>query len=164
MLNKFIITILFVFFVNGLCAQNSYTKDEIDMKLELQQERVNSKLDAIERENNSIDSKITAQDKQIGHQDKQIENLKFIFGMLLSVIAIAVGLGAFFVDKRNKERFLDLEEELKAAKEDALQELKRIKDIANLEVRLAKAELNQIQSEAKKIQQKEEINESKAQT
>ena len=154
MLNKFILITFFISATFALSAQNVYSKEEVDIKLELQQERINSKLDAVERENNSIDAKIVAQDKQIAYQDKQIENLKFIFGILLSVIGIVVAAGSFFIDKRNKERFADLEEELNAAKDDALEELKRIKEIADMEIRMAKIELNEIKSETKKLQEK----------
>ena len=153
MLNKFILITFFISATFALSAQNVYSKEEVDIKLELQQERINSKLDAVERENNSIDAKIVAQDKQIAYQDKQIENLKFIFGILLSVIGIVVAAGSFFIDKRNKERFADLEEELNAAKDDALEELKRIKEIADMEIRMAKIELNEIKSETKKLQE-----------
>ena len=128
----------------GLQAGEYYSKEEVDMKLELQQEKINAKLDAVERENNSIDSKMAAQDKQMNYQDKQIENLKFIFGAFLSVIGIFVAVAAFLIDKRNKERLREMEVELKEAKDDALKELNRIKDIANMEIRVARAELNEI--------------------
>lgn len=147
-LNKVAITLLFGLSISSSYAENTYTKDEIDMKFELQQEKIDSKLSIMERENNSIDTKLAS-------QDKQIENLKFIFGILLSLIAITVAVGTFFVNNRNKERFADLEDELKATKEDALQELNRIKEIANLEVKLAKAELNIIKFETEQL--KEEL-------
>lgn len=151
MFNKFIFTTLFIVLsASGLKAQDSYSKNEVDIKLELQQERVNSKLDAVERENNTIDIKLAA-------QDKQIENLKFIFGILLSLIALAVTFSSIFIDKRNKERLADLEEELKTAKDDAIEELNRIKEIANLEVRMAKVELDEIRAETKRFLGKEEM-------
>lgn len=143
MFNKIIVSLLFLF-STAINAQNTYTKEEINLKFDLQQERIDSKLNSMERENSSIDTKLAS-------QDKQIENLKFIFGIFLSIIAIAVALGAFFVNNRNKERFVDLEEEIKTTKEDALQELNRIKEIANLEVRLAKAELEAIRLETERL-------------
>ena len=143
-IRKIILTLLFCCLIPIAYTQNTYTKDEIDLKFELQQEKIDSKLNVMERENNSIDNKLAS-------QDKQIENLKYIFGILLSLIAIVVGTGAFFVNNRNKERFSDLEDELKSTKEDALQELNRIKDIANLEVKLAKAELNALKFEAEQV-------------
>lgn len=151
MLNKFILIALLALMALAIGAQNVYNKDEVDMKLEIQQERINSKLDAMERENNSIDAKLAAQDKQIVAQDKQIDNLKSFFGILLSLIGIVVAGGAFFINKRNKEQFLDMERELKSAKDDALQELTRIKEIADLEVRLAKAELSEVKSETNRL-------------
>lgn len=151
---KIILILIFSYPSSILVPQNGYTKDEVDMKFELMQERINSKLDASERENKSIDAKLAAQDKQIAYQDKQIENLKFIFGILLSLIAIIVAVGSIFINNRNKERFSDLESDIKETKDDALQELKNIKDIANLEVRMAKAELNEIQVETQKIKDK----------
>lgn len=144
MQSKTFLILLFLLSLSSIKAQETYTRDEIDMKFELQQDKINSKLNAIERENNSIDAKLAS-------QDKQIENLKFIFGILLSLITIGIALGAFFVNNRNKERFVDLEEELKATREDALQELNRIKEIANLEVKLAKAELRAVKFEIEQL-------------
>ena len=151
MLKKIALFILVVSTVE-LQAQDYYSKEEVDMKLELQQEKINAKLDAVERENNSIDTKMAAQDKQMNYQDKQIETLKFIFGAFLSVIGIFVAVAAFFIDKRNKNRLSEMEEELKNAKDDALKELNRIKDIANLEIRVARAELKEIEQETKSLE------------
>lgn len=136
--------LFFIFSVSPIYSQSSYSKDEINLKFELQEEKIDSKLNVMEREYNSIDTKLAS-------QDKQIENLKYIFGILLSLIAVIVGAGSFFINNRNKERFSDLEDELKATKEDALQELNRIKDIANLEVKMAKTELNALKSEAEQL-------------
>lgn len=139
--------ILFMLLALPVVAQNNYSKEEIDLKLILQEERIKSKLEGVEYENNAIDAKLAAQDKQIAYQDKQIENLKYIFGIVLSLIGIAVAATAFFINRRNQERFKDLENELKTAKDDALQELNRIKEIANLEIRMAKTELKEIKLE-----------------
>lgn len=156
MFSRFVLIILILtFYTVNVHTQNLYSKDEVDIKLELLQEKISAKLDAVERENSLIDIKIAAQDKQIANQDKHIENLKFIFGVLLSAIGVIVAAAAFFIDHRNKERLSDLEEELKTAKDDAIEELNRIKEIANLEVRLAKAELNEIKAETKNLLKKQ---------
>lgn len=151
-MRKLILCIALAFILTAnLWAVDYYSKDEVDLKLQLMEEKVNSHLNAMSREDKAIDSKMINQDKLIQNQDKQIESLKYIFGILLSVIAIIVGVSGSLIDKRNKERGEELEREIKEIQDEATRQLEQLRDIAKLEVHMARVEVKQIKMEAQDI-------------
>lgn len=153
-MNRFIvilIAILGIFTTISAQDVNTYTKDEINLKLELLEEKVNAHLMSMSREDKQIDTKIESQDKIILSQDKQVESLKYIFGILLSVIALVAAWAGIFIDKRNQERTEELEQEIKEIHEEANKQLDQLREITRLEVHLARVELKEIKMEGDEL-------------
>lgn len=164
-MKRFVIIYIFfiLFFSFSIKAQQieSYSKDEINLKLELMEEKINAHMFSLSREDKGIDIKIAAQDRMIVNQDKQLEGMKYLFGILLSILTIITASVGVLIDKRNQERTKELEEELKLIREEANKQLEHITEIARLEVHMARVELKEIKMESneliKNLKEKSEI-------
>lgn len=136
-------------------AQNTYSQTEVDLKLELQQKGMDEKFLELKNEKDKVDIKIIEQDKRLAETQGRISKIIDIFGVIIAGLTILVTIAGFFMDKNNKKKRQEIEDEFDKLKMDSEKQIDYIRqhaqlvaEKAQLMVEKAALEIDNIKNEA----------------
>ncbi|MBD8347327.1 MULTISPECIES: hypothetical protein [unclassified Dysgonomonas] len=136
-------------------AQNSYSQTEVDLKLELQKKEMDEKLTELKNEKDKVDIKMIEQDKRLAETQSRLSKIIDIFGLVIAALTILITIAGFFMDKSNKKKRQEIEDEfdkLKAESEKQIDYIRQhaqlVAEKAQLMVEKAALEIDHIKEEA----------------
>lgn len=136
-------------------AQQSYSQTEVDLKLELQKKEMDEKLTELKNEKDKVDVKIIEQDKRLAETQGRLSKIIDIFGLLIAAFTILVTIAGFFMDKNNKKKRREIEDDFERLKEESEKQMDYIRqhvqlvtEKAQLMVEKAALEIDHIKDEA----------------
>lgn len=118
-------------------AQNTYSQTEVDLKLELQKKEMDEKLKELKNEKDKTDIKMIEQDKRLAETQGRLTKIIDVFGLIIAGLTILVTIAGFFMDKNNKKKRQEIEEEFDTLKMESEKQIDLIRQHAQLVVEKA---------------------------
>lgn len=127
------IIIIFLFSISiSTYAQNTYSQTEVDLKFELQQKEMDEKLKELKDEKDKVDIKIIEQDRRLAETQGRLSKIIDIFGLIIAGLTILVTIAGFFMDKNNKKKRQEIEDEFEKLKLDSEKQIDYMRKHAQL--------------------------------
>jgi len=153
-----ILFFLAIFISLASYAQKSYTKDEVNAKMETQQKEMQYLKENIEYKTDAQDKRLIEQDKNIqrhceriqdiqSHQSSFNTKISIIIGVFGIIVALAVGFGGFVINLRAKERTKDSLKKI----DDELKEIQLLKGQVEKESQLVTSLKTEVEACLEKI-------------
>lgn len=131
-MTKRILTLLFFTLSITTYAESTYTQTEVDLKFELQQKEMDEKLLVLKNEKDKADIKIVEQDKRLAETQSRLSKIIDLFGIIIAGLTILVTVAGFFIDKNNKKKRKEVEDEFEKLKMDNEKQMNFIRQHAQL--------------------------------
>ncbi len=136
MTKKILILILFTLSITAY-AQNTYSQTEVDLKLELQKKELDEKLKELKNEKDKADIKMIEQDKRLEETQGRLAKIIDVFGLIIAGLTILATIAGFFMDKNNKKKRKEIEDEFDRLKIESEKQIDLIRQHALLVVEKA---------------------------
>lgn len=154
-MTKKILILLLLFLSITVYSQTTYSQTEIDLKLELQKKEMDEKLAELKNEKDKTDMKIIEQDKRLAETQGRLSKIIDLFGLVIAALTILVTIAGFFMDRNNKSKRKEIEDEFELMKIESEKQIDYIRqhaqlvaEKAQLMVEKAALEIDNIKDEA----------------
>ncbi|WP_165020598.1 MULTISPECIES: hypothetical protein [unclassified Dysgonomonas] len=136
-------------------AQSTYSQTEVDLKLELQKKEMDEKLTELKNEKDKADDKIIEQNNRLAETQSRMAKIIDLFGIIIAALTILVTIAGFFMDRNNKKKRQEIEDEFDKLKVESEKQIDYIRqhaqlvaEKAQLMVEKAALEIDHIRDEA----------------